>query len=265
MTASGEPRRLTTQKQLREVFDQGFCYLCGRAWDLGDETNRDHVPPRRLFSAADRTPPLVLRTHVACNNGHSPYDEQIGQLVSLRWKASPGPQDVSSLQVSLCAPEGMVPFGAVEGLDLRFIIARWLKGFHAALYGEFLPRVSGAIHEPFPGGDAPGEDTTLHASHPVFVREIRKNRAAGTLNRIVAYNGRLQFECVWSGLDDGRPMCLWALDIYAWSLLADVNNFVARSCVGWYLAVNGVPEAGARATRLEFPVESTDPLNAFEG
>lgn len=60
------------------------------------------------------------------------------------------------------APKGMSPFGAIEWLNLEFIVARWLKGFHAALYGEFLSTVNGAIHAPFPGGETPGEDTTLH-------------------------------------------------------------------------------------------------------
>jgi hypothetical protein len=255
---------LSTQKVLRRAFDPGFCYLCGKPWAVGDETNRDHVPPKRLFAEGDRTPPLTLRTHVGCNNGHSPYDEQIGQLVSLLWKESPETEDVSSLRMSMHAPYGMAPFGAVEWLNLRFIVARWLKGFHAALYGEFLPNVNGAIHEPFPGGDEPGEDTTLHVSHPVLVREIKKNRAAGSIDAIVFYNGRCRYECIWSHLDDGRPMCLWALDLYTWHRLGDTKNFPARSCVGWYLAVSSIPEGAARATMLELPFRNSEPLNAFE-
>ena len=256
--------QLTNQKHLRQVFNPGFCYICGQRWGIGDDTNRDHVPPRRLFAKVDRTPPLILRTHVCCNNGESKYDEQIGQLVSLLWKESPGPKDVSALRVSLHAPNGMAPFGAVEWLDLRFIVARWLKGFHAALYRKPLSQVNGAIHEPFPGGDTPGEDKTLHVSHPVFVSEIKKNRVAGRLDTVVSFNGQCRFECVWSHLDDGQPMCLWALDIYAWHRLGDTNNFPARSCVGWYEAINGIPEGAARAVRVEVPFRNNDPLNAFE-
>jgi hypothetical protein len=256
---------LTTQKELRRIQDLGFCYLCGTPWERDAMTNRDHIPPRRLFAETDRTPPLILRTHVRCNNGHSLYDEQIGQLVSLLWKKSPGPPDVSSLRVSMHTAAGMATFGAIEWLNVRFIIARWLKGFHAALYGEFLPSVNGAIHEPFPGGDTLGEDTNLHVSHPVFVREIKKNRVAGKLDSIVIYNGKCRYECSWSHLDDGRPMCLWALDLYGWLRLGDTNNFPARSCVGWYEATNGIPDGAARATKLELPIRNTEPLNAFEG
>lgn len=257
-------RILITQKDLRQVHDPGFCYLCGAPWKEGDETNRDHVPPRRLFAEADRTPPLTLRTHTPCNNGHSSYDERVTQLISLLWKVSPGPEDVGSLRMSMHALDGMVPFGAVEWLGLHFIIARWLKGFHAALYGEFLRQVNGAIHEPFPGGDTLGQDSNLHVSHRVFVREIKKNRAAGRLDSIVAYNGQLKYECAWSHLDDGRPMCLWALDLYAWHRLGDTNNFPARSCVGWYEALDAIPAEAALATRLELPFRNTEPLNAFE-
>ena len=39
---------------------------------------------------------------------------------------------------------------------------------------------------------------------------------------------------------------------------------VARSCVGWYEAVNGIPKGAARATKLELPFKNTEPLNAFE-
>lgn len=254
---------LTTQNELRTARNLKFCYLCGKPFAEDVKPNRDHVPPKRLFAEADRTPPLILPTHDTCNNVQSSYDEQVGQLVSLLWRESPGPKDVSSLRLSMHAPDGMVPFGAVEALNLRSIIARWLKGFHAALYREFLPRVNGAIHEPFPGGDTPGEDATLHASQGVFVREIKKNRAAGRVDRIHPYNGQCLYECTWSQLDDRRPICVWALDLYGWHRLGD-PNYQQRSCVGWYEATNGIPDGASCATTIEVLFRNTDPLNAFE-
>ena len=72
---------LTTEKELRDARDPGFCYLCGQNWredDIGKgKRDRDHVPPRAIFGTEHRTPPLVLRTHPRCNNGQSEYDEQI--------------------------------------------------------------------------------------------------------------------------------------------------------------------------------------------
>jgi hypothetical protein len=48
----------------------GECYLCGLALDGADETNRDHVPPRRIFPKRIRTQlkvdMLTLRTHSRC-------------------------------------------------------------------------------------------------------------------------------------------------------------------------------------------------------
>ena len=45
------------------------CYLCGDA--LGDDSNRDHVPPRRIFPSAIRrelkVDLLTLRTHPRCH------------------------------------------------------------------------------------------------------------------------------------------------------------------------------------------------------
>ena len=117
------PVSLTTQKQLRQIRDPGFCYICGKRWVKSERMNRDHVPPRKLFAEKDRNPPLILRTHVKCNNGHSPYDEQIAQAVSLLWKKQPRPKDIGSLQVSLHAPQGMEPFAAIERLNIRFIVA----------------------------------------------------------------------------------------------------------------------------------------------
>ena len=258
-------KSLASQKELRGARDPGFCYVCGRTWTEADETNRDHVPPAKLFAPSDlEKGPLVLRTHVTCNNGYSRYDEHVAQLVSLLWKVEPGPEDVSSLRVSLHEPEGKAPFGAVEGLELQSIIARWLRGFHAALYGEFLPRGGGYIFPPLPGADLVGQDTMLHVSHPVLVREVRKNRIARTIDSVVSCGGACRYECVWSHLDSGRPICIFALDLYAWERLGDVNNFPARSCVGWYEVPGRIPPGASLATRLEFPVDNREPLRAFD-
>jgi len=258
---------LTTQKELREARDPGFCYLCGQTWEEKDrergKRDRDHVPPQAIFGEEHRTPPLVLRTHPKCNNGQSEYDQQIAQLLSLVRKENPTPKDVSTLRVSMHQIEGMAPSGAVEYLPLGMIIARWLRGFHAALYGEYLPQVEGRIHEPFPGGDEPGQDTTLLPIRPVLTAAIRSNRTARNLDTIVAFGNQCRYECVWTPQASGRPICIFALEIPAWRLLAD-PNFPARSCVGWYRAASDIPLVASRATQLVFPLETRDPLNAFE-
>jgi hypothetical protein len=74
---------LSTQQQLRAAQDLPFCYLCGVDFKRGDHTNRDHVPPKSVFSLLDRQP-LILRTHRNCNQLHSLKDEKIGQLIALK-------------------------------------------------------------------------------------------------------------------------------------------------------------------------------------
>lgn len=255
---------LTTQANLRRVQDPGFCYLCGAAWSHGEELDRDHVPPKRLFAEEDRTPPLILRTHACCNNGESNYDEQIGQLVSLLWKESPSTRDVSSLRFDRHAPAGMTPFGTVEYLDLQCIIKRWVMGFHAALYGEYLAWDDGAIFEPLPGGDQPGVDTRLHWMHGHIPSVIKRSRAVGRVDSIIAFNGKCRYECTWMHLDDGRIVCNWALDLYGWHTLGDINNFPVRSCVGWYRTQNDPPECASTAPQIDVPFRNMEPFNPFE-
>ena len=52
-----------------------FCYLCGNPIADGEEWNRDHVPPRRLFAKRVRqqhSPQLdSLPTHTACNTAYA--------------------------------------------------------------------------------------------------------------------------------------------------------------------------------------------------
>ena len=53
------------------------CYLCGDA--LGDDSNRDHVPPRRIFPSAIRrrltVDLLTLRTHPRCHEVYQQDEE----------------------------------------------------------------------------------------------------------------------------------------------------------------------------------------------
>lgn len=260
------PRHLFTQKELRGAQDPGFCYACGLSWMPESETSRDHVPPRALFDVADRTPPLILRTHFTCNNGRSTYDEQISQLVSLCWKRNPVARDVSALRISTHSPQGMTPFVAIEGLRIVEIVGFWLKAFHAALYRTPVPARGNKffVHSPFPGGDRPGQDTNIHRSQLEYVRTIKENRMVGRLDSICAYNGKLRYECTWALSDEKLPMCIWALDLYAWDQLADIHNFPKRSCVGWYSMRTGIPEGASRATGLIMPALNLEPLNAFE-
>jgi hypothetical protein len=75
---------IETQQQFRAVANLPFCYWCGKDFLPEDDKNDDHVPPRKAFDPNDRTPPLILKTHVTCNDEHKITDELIGQLVALQ-------------------------------------------------------------------------------------------------------------------------------------------------------------------------------------
>jgi hypothetical protein len=55
------------------------CYLCGLPLDLNRPTNRDHVPPRRIFPKKIRSQVrgglLTLRTHQTCQSAYARDEE----------------------------------------------------------------------------------------------------------------------------------------------------------------------------------------------
>lgn len=60
------------QRSRRKLAQGTFCYLCGKVIAEGEEWNRDHVPPQRLFAKSVRQQYSSqldwLPTHVACNS-----------------------------------------------------------------------------------------------------------------------------------------------------------------------------------------------------
>ncbi|MBL6754764.1 MAG: hypothetical protein ISQ11_00010 [Planctomycetes bacterium] len=162
----------------RPIDPGGFCYLCGE--DLDDQpTNTQHVVPKKLFHTDDRSPLLMLVAHEACNAAESMNDQDIGQLVGLLSR-TPSEVDRNAdrlrKKASMHEIEGLGPaFGAIEGLPLRKIIFRWVQGFHAAIYHEFLPdKVHCLVQEPFPGGNEIGQAYAIQPWHAPFVAVIKK-------------------------------------------------------------------------------------------
>jgi hypothetical protein len=69
------------QRSRRNLPNDTFCYLCGEPIVDGEEWNRDHVPPQRLFAKSVRrqySPQLDwLPTHVACNSAFASDEEYL--------------------------------------------------------------------------------------------------------------------------------------------------------------------------------------------
>ncbi len=259
---------LTTQRQARAVKKLPFCYVCTREFAEGEERTDDHVPPRACFSEADRDFPLQLPTHQPCNTDRNLTDETIAQVVSLIHTGRPE-LGVDRLKISIVpsnSPEA--PLGVLTNVDVHAEIRRWIRGFHAALYQQPLSLLSRfAIQAPFPAAQLTNSDPVVGPPRPQdfkFVETIKLNRVAQTLDRIVCYNGKLRYECVWDQADNGQWICIFALDLYDWKNLGDDRNFPARGCVGSYFTSSEpAPALSTRGTQLSARVPNMEPLNPF--
>ena len=233
----------------------------------GLERNKDHIPPSGLFAHADRGQPLILPTHRLCNGSRSQEDQTIGQLIGVLHGRRVNRKH-NKLKIKMGRFIDGSRGAALEGFDLKEAIRRWVRGFHAALYGKYLPPdCSFATYTPLPEAIRQ-EDEVVFAPVPEivpkFVEELKRNRAVGSLDRIVSRNGKCRYECVWSQADNGEWICIYCLDLYNWTDLGDTKHFPPRGCVGSYRCVQGgVPSRASTATRLVFEVDNAFPLIPF--
>lgn len=259
---------LETQKQAQELRKISFCYLCGNEFVPDDDCDEDHVPPKACFATSDRNFPLKLPTHRSCNSGHKLIDEKIGQVISLKHGRLP-PLSNQRLKFTFVPPSRRrAVLGAVTNVDIEGAVWRWIRGFHAALYRQPLPVTTRfAIEMPFPSAQFSGREPQfkrLRTQHLVFVETIKTNRAARNLDRIQCNNKALTYECIWDQSDTGPWICIFALDLYAWTDLGDIRNFSARGCAGSYVLPSGtVPTVATKATRLRLTLPNYEPLNPF--
>ena len=130
---------LITAKQLQSAQTLPFCYVCGELFVAGVARNMDHVPPRACFAVGDRGSPLKLPTHSACNAAYAITDERVGQFMSTIDKRPPPP---GKLRIkSLVQPIGHTGKAQVTmtNVNIYGTVERWVRAFHAALYGEPAP------------------------------------------------------------------------------------------------------------------------------
>jgi hypothetical protein len=257
------------QRAIRDCRRLSFCYLCGKSFAPNSKATRDHVPPKAVFATEDRrVNPLILPVHDRCNKEQSVGDEVIGQLVSVLHCASGWPR-TDKLKIGQVSRGEATPITFLTGPDLRPLIWRMVKGFHAALYGQPLLVAGKAnVHMPFPEGKRlSGNRVSFNDVLPqqrVIAEEIKKNRLANRLDRVVCFNGKCVYECVWVSGDRGEPICMFALRLYDWEKLADTRMFPPRGCVGIYSPTSGKPASATRGTALFLPTGG-DVLDPFAG
>lgn len=261
---------LLSQSDFRKVQELPFCYLCGLTFTDRSGQNRDHVPPKAIFAKADRTPPLILPVHEACNKAWSDRDKVVGQLLAVQHGRVPTQRDVH-LQIQVNQPsETGPPMALLTGINLHPVIARWVRGFHAALYGQPLPNdTPNNIHSPFPELKPTGSafvTAPIPEQHRIFVEVIKQNRTAKRLDRIECYNRKCVYECTWEQMDNQAWACFFAIQVYNWRALGEQHYAEPRGCVGWYQPSTGLPPgATCGISRVEpaIPFTNGEPLDPF--
>lgn len=255
---------ILTQKELRDARDQDFCYLCGELFKTSYKQSPDHVPPRAIFAKPDRDPPLILPTHQTCNQDRSVEDEIIGQLVAVLHGKYP-PEDQLKLALLLFdRGPNRSPRAGLHDIPLVRIIYRWVRGFHAALYGQCLPDEGGYIYTPFPvhikkdGVFKPLDDDS---GRYTLTATFKQHMKLGRVDQILCCNKKCDYRCTWMEFDDGRPFCLFVLRLYNWEELGDPTMPPKRGCLGWYFAEP--PANATRGTRVEVAISNLEPLDPF--
>jgi hypothetical protein len=223
---------------------------------------------RRASPPADRNHPLQLPTHESCNHGHNVIDELIGQLIGLRRGVVPESSKRRLGIHAMKAPDGGL-MGGVNNLDIPAAVKRWIGAFHAALYGEPLPRETRfALEIPFPSATIEDGAITFQQlreeQHRIFVEVLKHQRMADSFDSVVCNNGKLRYECVWDQLDDWGWACVFGLDLYGWADLGDKRRFTRRGCAGSYiLPERRLPAMATRARKFEVSTPNEQPLDPF--
>ena len=261
---------ITTRDEARRVQNLEYCYLCGRPFTEEDTSTKDHVPPTKIFLEEDRDFPLWLPAHSGCNCEQSGDDELMAQLFGF---VHGRPPSEKRLKLDFQGMEDTSTGSQTIGLadpGLRGVVFRWVRGFHAALYDEFVPADMPlrAIHMPFPSGreleDGLHWDSVL-PQHPMIVQHLKKAHMAGTVDTVRVRNETCRYECTWGLSDDGEAwVCLFGLQLYDWSQIGDKSVAEERGCVGIYAPARGKPGAASEITKLELAVPNLRPLHPFD-
>jgi hypothetical protein len=259
---------IVNHRNLQDVQKLPFCYSCGAAFGPSDTHTRDHVPARACFAAADRIRPLILPAHSACNESYKVSDERVGQLISLRHGRVPAKRNKRLSFRYFTDPRTGELHSAVDNVNILGAVERWVRAFHAALYKEpLLPAAKFGIETPFaivvPTSSGVKLDTG-RKQHLLFVEKLKTNRAFENIDRLVANNGKLVYECVWEQATNGNWICMFALDIYDWKNLGRQATGVAKGCVGFYQHLAAIPPVEASlATKFIAAASNLEPLDPF--
>lgn len=122
---------------------------------------------------------------------------------------------------------------------------------------------------PFPSAPLSGEALRIEPikdQHFLFVDTIKANRARQNLDTIWANKNTLKYDCVWCPADgnDGRWICIFAINIYDWKDLGRTPFQPARGCYGFYnLADFSKPANATTGTTSKIITPNSDRYDPF--
>jgi hypothetical protein len=261
---------IVNHRHLQALSKLPFCYSCGEPFATVDLRTRDHVPPTACFAVEDRIRPLILPAHEQCNSSYKVADERVGQFISLLHRKVPSQKNRRLHFREFHAKDGERHV-AVDNVDIRGALERWVRAFHAALYHEPLkPETRFGIETPFATASPAADgnvalDTGRLRQHLLFVEQLKRNRAAGTIDSVVCNNGKLRYECFWGqASNNSNWLCIFGLDIYHWKDLGKTSLGAMKGCVGFYQHLSPSPPGNAtRSSQIVAQSSNSEPLDPF--
>jgi hypothetical protein len=253
------------------------CYICGAPLPppgpgRNGKCKGDHVLPRAVLDMAAAIPggdfPLVLDVHAQCEDRCKRGRDQVAKIVQMM--CSSGPQSLADSEVARFRNQcdmsllwvGGVPAPVIGNAQEILLAAMiWVRGFHAALYGEVLPsEIEHRTRCPAPGLRSEGGDFAAQLREETEMTNASLGVLGGAIeggatDRVTLRAGAIDYRCTWvaSPYHHGKPWsCIWALDLpgsEAWS------TDVRRRHVPWhgaYLAQHK-PPAAAQFTFPGYP------------
>jgi hypothetical protein len=243
--------RIADQREMRKVRDQMmFCYLCGEPLPP-DKRERvrlhvEHVVPTSLLTTGlcHNPWPVTLLVHKVCDVKLKGTTDALLHLLDTMHTKSPSgwPEQVRGMPLSAQMDDGTIMPAFTGAQPLIAGAFEWVRGMHAALYNEFLPRDTqhGTLPPvPATSGDSASLLQNLEGFGNVIMASIAAAGLSGAADTIEAWCGELRYFCTWQDTrleiePQGLWTCLWSLH-YPGVLNWDIpNGYLARPWRGYY-------------------------------
>jgi hypothetical protein len=197
-------------------------------------------------------------------------DTKSGQLIGATRGKYPNDKDIALNVAPWQFQSDEQPIGVLSDFNLQAEVWRWVRGFHAAVYGQYLPGDGKhRTYPPIPVGEMTNDGPRINEDHlPVqaaVVAQLKLNATLGQLDEIRCNNGKLHYKCLWAPpFDRGQWECWFALKVYEWHTAGD-PRFPRRACIGRYAIAGDHPPSDASiGVTDEIQVSDGSPLDPFE-